>query len=112
MTTKSVLKELKLEGLNVCWGEGCKLKVSPAGLLTPHTRQLIRMHKHQLLLEVTALEIDDARVTCTACKHLKRGNKCSNHRYAGLKSSELATEFTRLLQHCSGFYPLCGLGNP
>lgn len=52
----------------------------------------------------TASPLDD-RVTCTTCRHLWPGNKCLNHRRAGLNQPLLSAALTQLPQRCPGFTP-------
>jgi hypothetical protein len=104
MSASPILETIRAAGLSVRLGGSNTLKVTPAALLTPELRALIQGHKHDLVLALATLaNDDDPRVTCTACQHLRPGNRCNNHRRAALTTRELAAEFTRLRQHCPGF---------
>ena len=99
----AALDTIRAAGLSVRLGDANTLKVTPAELLTPDLRELIRTHKHSLVLTLAALEQDDRRVTCITCLHLKPGNRCTNYRRAGLTAQVLAGQFVGLRQHCPGF---------
>jgi hypothetical protein len=60
----------------------------------------------------TVADAFDDRVTCTACRSLWPGNRCLNHRRAGLTTRELAAEFVELKQRCYGFAPLARAQSP
>lgn len=47
----------------------------------------------------------DHRVTCPTCRHLWPGNRCLNHRAAGLNQPLLSAALTQLPQRCPGFTP-------
>jgi hypothetical protein len=91
MSASSILETIRAAGLSVRLGDSNTLKVTPAALLAPELRAL------------ATLANDHTRVTCTTCRHLRPGNRCSNHRRAALTTRELAAEFTHLRQHCPGF---------
>jgi hypothetical protein len=101
----AVLDYIRAAGLHVRLGDANTLKVTPAALLTPELRALIRDHKHDLVLALVAAVHNDIRVTCTDCAHLKPGNRCNNNRRADLTTQELAAQFVSLRQHCPGFAP-------
>ena len=44
----------------------------------------------------------DARVSCTDCKHYRPG-RCGNHKAAMLSTAEIGRDLAALLQHCPGF---------
>jgi hypothetical protein len=44
----------------------------------------------------------DARVSCTDCKHYRPG-RCGNHKAAMLTTAEIGRDLAALLQHCPGF---------
>lgn len=103
MSASRIMETIRAAGLSVRLGDSNTLKVTPAALLTPELRALIQGHKHDLVLALATLADDDTRVTCTACRHRAAGNRCNNHRRAGLMQREVGSDFANLRQHCPGF---------
>ena len=99
----AALATILAAGLTVRPGEGHRLKVAPAGLLTDELRTLIQEHRSEIALSLRERTAFDTRVRCTDCANLARRNHCADHISADLTTPDLATHFVNLRQHCPGF---------
>jgi hypothetical protein len=106
MSAAAIMQSIAAAGLSVSLIDASTIKVTPAAMLTPALRDLIRDHKPGIVLALHTLKRDDNRVTCPTCRWLQSGNRCTNHIRADLTTRELAADFTRLRQHCRGFAPI------
>lgn len=101
MTAAELLDHLAGLGFEVNVDEGDALIVRPGGRLTDELRQSIRERRSDL---VAILRDPDLRVTCVRCHAYRQVlHRCTNHRRAGLLTSDISPALANLKQTCPAF---------